>query len=136
MMAMLKFEHLRSTVVMQEVAPVEDTNFNVTIDLAGARAVEEREKADMARGEEVFGQLGRDLGQVFEQHQAALDDYARQVEETDKQSAQWLLDTIADGVKINGHSVREMVGDENIPRFHNLKKADYNVRRMLQEAVA
>ena len=136
MMAMLKFEHLRSTVVMQEVAPVEDTNFNVTIDLAGARAVEEREKADMARGEEVFGQLGADLGAVFQQHQAALDDFARQVEETDKQSAQWLLDTIADGVKINGHSVREMVGDENVPRFHNLKKADYNVRRMLQEAVA
>ena len=42
MVAMLKFEHLRSTnKVMQEAQPAVDTNFNVTIDLAGARAIEE-----------------------------------------------------------------------------------------------
>ena len=89
----------------------------------------------MAKGQEIFTQLGAELGQVFETHKDTLDSFARQVEETDKQRAQYLLDTVADGVLINGVTVREMVGDENIPRVHNLKAANYDVRRMLQEAV-
>ena len=125
---------LAHAVVMQEAAPV-DTNVQVTLDLVGERAIEALEQADMAKGEEIFTQLGAELGQVFEQHKDTLDAFARQVEETDKQRAQYLLDTIADGVKVNGVTVREMVGDENIPRVHNLKAANYDVRRMLQEAV-
>ena len=113
-----------------------DTNVQITVDVAGGRKIEEREQADMAKGQEIFTQLGAELGQVFEQHKDTLDSFARQVEETDKQRAQYLLDTIADGVRINGQTVREMVGDENIPRVHNLKAANYNVRRMLQEVVA
>ena len=121
-------------VVMQEAAPV-DTNVQITVDVAGGRAIEALEQADMAKGQEIFTQLGSELGQVFEQHKDTLDSFARQVEETDKQRAQYLLDTVADGVLINGVTVREMVGDENIPRVHNLKAANYDVRRMLQEAV-
>jgi hypothetical protein len=119
---------------MQEAAPV-DTNVQITVDVAGGRAIEALEQADMAKGQEIFTQLGAELGQVFETHKDTLDSFARQVEETDKQRAQYLLDTVADGVLINGVTVREMVGDENIPRVHNLKAANYDVRRMLQEAV-
>ena len=43
---------------------------------------------------------------------------------------------MADGVKINGQTVREIVGPENIPTIQSLKKANYNVNRVLQEAVA
>ena len=43
---------------------------------------------------------------------------------------------MADGVKINGVTVREIVGPDNIPTIQSLKKANYNVNRVLQEAVA
>ena len=63
-----------------------------------------------------------------------MDALARHAEEADKASAQYLLDTLADGVKINGQTVREMVGDENIPTIYTLKKANYNVNKVLQDA--
>lgn len=89
----------------------------------------------MAQSAETFGALFGDLGRVFEDHKAALDELSKAIEETDKEKAQFLLDTIVDGVLINGVPVREMVGPENIPTFHSLKKANYNVTRMLQTAV-
>jgi len=113
-----------------------DANVEITVDLARMRDIEAMDQADQALAEQVFGAVAEDLEGLYGKHKDALDGFARQVEETDKERAQYLLDTIADGVKINGVSVRDMVGDENVPRFHNLKKANYNVRRMLQEAVA
>lgn len=63
-----------------------------------------------------------------------MDTLARHAEAADKASAQYLLDTLADGVRINGQTVREIVGDENIPTYQTLKKANYNVNRVLQDA--
>ena len=51
---------------------------------------------------------------------------------------QWAVDTIANDCYINGRPVKEVIGEENIPIFVTpvaLRKANYNIPRMLQEAV-
>ena len=48
------------------------------------------------------------------------------------------MDSIANDCYINGRPVKDVIGAENIPNFVNhaeLRKANYNVPRMLQEAV-
>lgn len=120
---------LRERRVMQEGTPV-----SIEVDLDRARDVEAQQDAVKREAEDLFGRIGEGLGRVIAEHSEAMDTLARHAEDADKASAQYLLDTLADGVRINGQTVRERLGDENIPTIVTLKKANYDVNRVLQEA--
>jgi hypothetical protein len=156
MIAMSKYDLNLRNRVMQEAAKVaatvpatdgaatggaafeetgEDYDVKVTVDFVKARELDANEEALKIEGAGIYGALMEGYAKVFQDHKEALDGFARKAEDADKQRAQYLLDTIADGVKINGETVRDMLGAENVPTIHHLKKANYNVRRMLQTAI-